>query len=276
MLISLCFYYHLLPLVLAVVLFSATTRDNGVSCFSSFGNTHKSAAVIPVSSSSSSQLDAAGTMASSSSSVPTLTEETTWNLRMSLRDLPTKNGNKFPTTKDGIIFSIQAKFVEEINYEPPQGNLVQVLAATVTASIDEKTETTRDDNDESSSSSSSSMQMRLISGSWKLSEDPEDQKDGLWIWGLFKEPRYPYLLLQMEIDSIVLPGTNNDDEILPFQLYAQIDHKRGGENNGAVILSQVSTINVRSKETMKADPFGAATLDYYEDTPAGQLQLQPL
>mmetsp|Transcript_43096 Transcript_43096/g.49674 ORF Transcript_43096/g.49674 Transcript_43096/m.49674 type:complete len:275 (+) Transcript_43096:79-903(+) len=273
--ISRCFSYHLLSLVLVLVI-STTTKDNAVSCFSSFGihNTKKSAAVITVSSSSSSS-------SLLSLSVPTLTEDTTWNMRMSLRNLPTKNGNKFPSTNDGIIFSIQAKFIDEINYEPPQGNLVQVISTTATAteSIEEETDTNNDESSSSSSPSSSSpqsMQMKLISGSWKLSEDPEDQKDGLWIWGLFKEPLYPYLLLQMDIDSIVLPGNNNDDEILPFQLYAQIDHKRGGENNGEVILSQVSTINVRSKETMKADPFGAATLDYYEDTPAGQLQLQPL
>ena len=28
---------------------------------------------------------------------------------------------------------------------------------------------------------------------WTLSEDKDDRKDGLWIWGLFEEPKYPYL-----------------------------------------------------------------------------------
>lgn len=38
---------------------------------------------------------------------------------------------------------------------------------------------------------------------WTLSEGEETRSAGLWIWGLFNEPLYPYLLLQMQNLEIV-------------------------------------------------------------------------
>ena len=93
------------------------------------------------------------------------------------------------------------------------------------------------------------------------------------IWGLFKEPLYPFLLLNFEIDRISLPG-GEDDSIKPFQLYAQVNHKRG--ENGEVMLDLVSDINIREKESFKADPFGAANVLIDIDTSIGQLQLQAM
>ena len=91
------------------------------------------------------------------------------------------------------------------------------------------------------------------------------------IWGLFKEPLYPFLLLQFEIKEMALPGEEKDS-IKPFKLYAQINHKRG--DNGEVILASVTDLAVREKETIKADPFGAAKLDLFENVVIGKLQLQ--
>merc|ERR1712032_953952 len=51
----------------------------------------------------------------------TLTDETTWNLRLLLNSAPTENGKSV----NGI-FSIQVQFIEEVGYEPPEGNLKQV------------------------------------------------------------------------------------------------------------------------------------------------------
>ena len=36
-----------------------------------------------------------------------------------------------------------------------------------------------------------------LSGKWTLSEDKNDRKDGLWIWGLFEEPKYPFLYFNL-------------------------------------------------------------------------------
>jgi len=183
---------------------------------------------------------------------------------MALNNLPTEKGKKTDR-----IFSFQAKFMEEIDYEPPQGIIQQIFSKSedreendIDGDRETKTRTTKDE-----------AQMKIRSGRWSLSEDPNDRKDSLWIWGLFKEPKYPFLLLQIEMDSIFLSGEEKDS-IKPFVLYAQINHKRG--DNGEVILSLVSDINVRQKETMKADPFGASLVDVYEDTPVGKIQLQPM
>ena len=42
-------------------------------------------------------------------------------------------------------------------------------------------------------------------GTWQLSEDPDDKRDGLWIWGLFEEPLYPFLLVSLDSERIGLP-----------------------------------------------------------------------
>jgi hypothetical protein len=185
-------------------------------------------------------------------STATLTEDTIWNLRMVLQNLPTANGK----TTDQI-FAIRVKFVEEIDYEPPQGYLVQVVEGT-------------DDGYGASGKTSLGPQMRIVSSRWQLSEDPNDRRDSLWVWGLFKEPLYPFLLLQMEIDEIPLPGEVKDS-IKPFKLFAQINHAR---ENGEVILSSGADLTIKEKETIKADPFGAATVDIFEDVAVGKLQIQ--
>ena len=61
------------------------------------------------------------------------------------------------------------------------------------------------------------------SNTWLLSEDPDDRKDGLWIWGLFEEPLYPFILLKLSFKAIPMPGADVD-EISPFTCYAQLSH----------------------------------------------------
>jgi hypothetical protein len=176
---------------------------------------------------------------------------------MVLQNLPTKKGK----VVDQII-AIRVKFIEEVGYEPPQGQLVQVM---------------REDEKENTS-------INILSSRWQLSEDPTERKDSLWIWGLFSEPLYPFLLLKMELDEIPLPGSaaggdhvdgesSSSDAIAPFTLFAQINHKR---EDGQVVLSSGADLTVKQKETIKADPFGAATVDVFEDVPVGKLQIQAI
>jgi hypothetical protein len=100
---------------------------------------------------------------SATSSMATLTESTTWTMRMNLENLPTEKGKK-----TGGIYVIQAKFIEEEGYEPPQGILQQFFP---------KDDTVDDENTENEPSAS---QMTVRSGRWTLSEDPNDRKDSLW------------------------------------------------------------------------------------------------
>jgi hypothetical protein len=228
-------------------------------------------------SSSSSLRAAAGT---------TLTEETTWNMRLVLRNLPTTRGG----TVDRI-FAVRAKFVEEPGYEPPQGYLVQVMeggdeTTTTGDGRGRKDEDNRSKEDRKETAAvtagTTAPQMRIVSSRWQLSEDPNDRRDSLWVWGLFKEPLYPFLLLQMEMDEIPLPppttmsgGGEEEgrDSIKPFKLFAQIDHRR---ENGQVILSSGADLTMKEKETIRADPFGAATVDVFEDVSVGRLQIQAM
>jgi hypothetical protein len=187
------------------------------------------------------------TLFSTASALTTLTEETTWNLRLVLRGAATEREKKV-----NEIFTMSARFVEEEGYEPPQGSLQQV--------------------------SKPNDRLRITSSRWILSEDPNDRKDGLWVWGLFKEPLYPFLLLQMETARIPLPGSGesgdvaDDDAIVPLKLYAQIRHKR--EKDVGVIL-EGSQLSVRVVETVKADPFGAAKVDLYNNLEVGTISIQP-
>ena len=179
----------------------------------------------------------------------TLTDETNWDLRFLLKGLPTENGKKVDE-----IFSVSAQFIEEEGYEPPQGYVRQL-----------GTEVGSDSGEEEGS------RLKIVNSRWLLSEDPSERKDGLWVWGLFKEPLYPFLLLQLEIDRIPVPGEDND-AIKPLKLYAQLNHKR--EKEIGVILSGAD-IKVRELEQVKADPFGATYVDLYEEVTVGNLQVQP-
>ena len=175
----------------------------------------------------------------------TLTDETTWRLRFVLRGVATEKGKKVDE-----IFQINAHFVEEEGYEPPQGTL-QVI---------------------SEGEGGDAPRFQLTQSRWQLSEDPNDRKDGLWVWGLFKEPLYPFLLLQLQTDAIPVAGTD-DDKILPLQLYAQINHRRDDEKG---VILEASDLSVRQKETIKADLFGAATVDLVEDVNIGTISVQPI
>jgi hypothetical protein len=191
----------------------------------------------------------APSLKSSTTEVATLTDETTWSVRFVLRGLPTAQGRQVDR-----IFNIHVQFIEEDGYEPPQGFVKQVAM-------------TKESDDKSQES-----QFKIVSSRWLLSEDPNDRKDGLWVWGLFKEPLYPFLLLQLQTASIPLPGEDGDS-IEPVALFAQISHKRDQEKGA--ILSRAE-LKIREMETVKADLFGVSTAELYEEKTIGQCVFQPL
>lgn len=200
-----------------------------------------------------------GSSATSFSEIATLTDMTTWKLRFVMNGITTAKGRKTDE-----LFVIQAKFLEDEGYEPPQGIVSQVV---------KKVDTDTDIDDDNENKDKKPNGLQLVSGRWQLSEDPDDRKDGLWVWGLFKEPLYPFLLLSLKTERIVLPGSEADS-IPPLDLYAQISHVRD-KDTGNVEL-KASVINIRETETVKADVFGTATVDVYEEISVGQLSIQPM
>lgn len=180
---------------------------------------------------------------SSSSQKATLDENTTWRLRFALNGVPTTNGRTV-----GELFNVDVQFIVEEGFEPPQGIVKQIPKETPKNNDD-------DQEQEKQQQESNVRYLKVTSGRWKLSEDPNDRKDGLWVWGLFKEPLYPFLLLQLETEEYKLPG-KEDNAIVPLTLYAQINHKRD-KSTGEVELD-AATLNLREIETINADPFGAS------------------
>ncbi|EJK53411.1 hypothetical protein THAOC_27162 [Thalassiosira oceanica] len=183
----------------------------------------------------------------------TLTDETTWRLRLLLNDVTSSKGAKL----DGKLFVIEGSFIEEEGYEPPQGTFV----------ANERRSSSGEDLSESDTTI-----LKVKSSRWKLSEDPDDPKDGLWIWGLFKEPLYPFMLLQIETEKLTLPSGIDEeaDSIPPLKLFAQINHARK-EDVGVEL--QAANLNVRILEQIQLP---GASVDLYEEEPVGQISFQPL
>ena len=184
----------------------------------------------------------------------TLNDETRWRLRLLLNDLTTVQGKKL----DGQLFVIEGSFIEEEGYEPPQGTF----------------KPSKDTSDEEGG-----MTLEISNSRWKLSEDPNDPKDGLWVWGLFKEPLYPFMLFQIETKELKLPSIQNkdgdgeeisQDSIPPLKLYAQISHIR---NEEVGVELKTANLNVRVLERVQLP---GASVDLYEEERVGQVSFQPL
>lgn len=178
----------------------------------------------------------------------TLTEETTWRLRFSITNAPTSSGRS-----TGELFNVDVKFVEEPGYEPPQGTVTQIPPSTPNVPY-----------------------LKIQQGRWKLSEDPDDRKDGLWIWGLFSEPLYPFLLLSLQTEAYQLITQEGEptNEITPMNLYAQVNHSR--DKDSGVVELGATALNLRQVESIKADPFGAAQVEIFDDVKIGQISVRPL
>ena len=101
---------------------------------------------------------------------------------------------------------------------------------------------------------------------------PTLNQDGLWVWGLFEEPLYPFLLPKFTTDKIPFPG-DDGDAIDPLALFAQIDHKRDKKTGATLSRAE---LKIREMETVKADLFGVSMADIYEEKTIGQCVFQPL
>ncbi|KAJ1620104.1 hypothetical protein T492DRAFT_1080302 [Pavlovales sp. CCMP2436] len=120
------------------------------------------------------------------------------------------SGTLFLSISGADEIALRVDFVEELGYEPPQGPM-RVDACPAFPSEGTRTR-------------------------WLLSEDPDDRKDSLWIWGLFKEPLYPFILFELSLEvACQLP--ESDGAVLPAGVYYfQGGHARDGAI-GAVLTS---------------------------------------
>ena len=183
------------------------------------------------------QRPAGGRFSSSGTdSTRSLTPRCTWRIKLDL----TAPGVATPVTVTASV-----RFAEDEGFEPPQGFLL------VENCVPEGV-----------------LKLGQQSGRWTLSEDPEDRKDSLWIWGLFSEPLYPFILFELELAA---PLALSDDVSLPAgKLYFQVDHRR---KDGSVQLGE-GTATYKVTETLKADLVGLSDFSYDEPFPCGTIRFQ--
>jgi len=98
-----------------------------------------------------------------SSAIPTVNQRTRWQLSLSI---------KGPSASQNVQADITLRFVERQGYEPPQGYIFIERDSAGLLQVDDK---------------------GYADAKWTLSEDKNDRKWGLWVWGLFEEPLYPYI-----------------------------------------------------------------------------------
>jgi hypothetical protein len=96
----------------------------------------------------------------------TLDGDTLWRLSIKLQ----ADGEK---TSEA---TARVRFVDYRNYEPPQGQIFVEDDYNGLVQVNEK------------------GYCKVL---WTLSEDKENRKDGLWVWGLFEEPKYPFLYFSL-------------------------------------------------------------------------------
>ncbi|CAM9173402.1 unnamed protein product [Ectocarpus sp. 6 AP-2014] len=172
--------------------------------------------------------------------VPTLSGSTQWRMLLSLKD-PTLGGEAGDTTE----VAVRVRFDEERDFEPPQGSLEVI-----------------EDNPY--------FTQQAGKARWTLSEAEDTRGAGLWVWGLFKDPLYPFLLLQVNNLEIPLKG---GAKIAPGRLYVKVDHRRDDEL-GPTLKS--GTVGVKIVERVRVDPLGMAEADITNVVPCGSVQFRPV
>eukprot|EP00607_Mallomonas_marina_P000714 CAMPEP_0182429944 /NCGR_PEP_ID=MMETSP1167-20130531/35326_1 /TAXON_ID=2988 /ORGANISM="Mallomonas Sp, Strain CCMP3275" /LENGTH=189 /DNA_ID=CAMNT_0024614373 /DNA_START=103 /DNA_END=672 /DNA_ORIENTATION=+ len=157
----------------------------------------------------------------------TLDEFTLWRISLRLQ----KEGFKDSSA------SIRVRFVEARGYEPPQGR--------VFVEDDYNGFINTDDNG--------------YSGAWSLSEDKNDRKDGLWVWGLFEEPKYPFLYFSLDVFNSTIAASGEEEPLFDGlgipnnRLNIRFSHSRDQEEG---VKLESGEISYQEIEYMKADLLG--------------------
>jgi len=176
----------------------------------------------------------------------TLTPDTEWRMVMTVKPpSTTDSAEDIPADAPSVDVVLRCVFSEEAGYEPPQG--------TITILEDERGFVKKDGVHR-----------------WKLAEeegtDPLD-KGGLWIWGLFKEPLYPFMFMELEVNAL----TWSDEKKFPGgRLSLKLPHGRGKERG--VIISE-GLLMTKEKVFYDADRMGLSKAQVTEVRPCGSMRI---
>ena len=176
-----------------------------------------------------------------------LNSKTLWRMQIALID--SKTGERVESVS-------RIRFIEEAGFEPPSGKMYV----------------------ESDSAALLRVNDNGFACNWSLGEDKNDKKDGLWIWGLFKEPKYPFLYFNVNIfDNII--SLDEEERALPFEgpgsrLYCRLNHAFSSENG---VQLDNAILTYKTNELAKADPLGwGGSINVGDELPAGTLVLTPV
>ncbi|KAM3573276.1 hypothetical protein VYU27_004747 [Nannochloropsis oceanica] len=190
---------------------------------------------------------------------PTLDSSMPWDLSVVIK-------------KEGyadIQADLRLRFVAEPGYEPPQGRIFVERDQRALIDTDDK------------------GFALTPSPAWTLSEDKDDRQWGLWIWGLFAEPLFPYLYMTLPVLDECLADVVGEDgekrkEMRPVfggtgipgrRLDFRFNHVR---EDGATVLSE-GKVTFKEVEMQKVDPLGIGGLVNVGDIKeAGEAQLRPV
>ena len=165
-----------------------------------------------------------------------LTPACSWRIKLDMR-APGSNG------ANPVTITANLRFAEEEGFEPPQGFM------RVESCMPE-----------------GALKLGQQSARWTLSEDPDDRGDSLWIWGLFSDPLYPYILFELELAEALDVG--GGVSIPAGKLYAMVDHRR---KDGAVQLGE-GAVTYKVTEKLAADLVGLSSVEYDEPVPCGTIR----
>ena len=98
-------------------------------------------------------------------------------------------------------------------------------------------------------------------------QDPNERKAGLWIWGLFEEPLYPYLLLTLEANRVEV--AEGGYHVPAGRLLGEMRHARGSKQ-GSVLTDGLLRFEVT--KTYQADLVGLSKVAVGEPTTCGRLR----
>ena len=181
---------------------------------------------------------------------PLLSSGTLWRLRLNL----------IGEDGDSVLkATVRLRFVEERGYEPPSGKIFIEDDYSGLIRTNEKG----------------------YASSWTLSEDKNDRKDGLWVMGLFEEPKYPFLYFTLGVfDSFLLPsGEEQQFSLLKGKtsggipgdkLSFQFNHLNKGKE-GRVLSG--GTVRYKRSEILNLP---LTKVDIGEDISAGTVELTPI
>lgn len=101
----------------------------------------------------------------------------------------------------------------------------------------------------------------------------------MWIWGLLKEPAYPFLYFFLNVYDTVFVG--DDEEKLVYgkgipggKLSVRFDHSR--DKKGNVLLSN-GQVTYQQQEMMKVDPLGiGGQINGGDNIVAGIIEMTPV